>query len=164
MRKVASTKMNEQSSRSHSVIKIKVIIQDKNNENIVRKGNMFIVNLAGTERLKKSEAQDKRLDEAKKITKSLFSLRNVLNALAHNALAQKKKHVPFNDSILTKILKNSIGGNCKTLFIANISPSEYVCQETLETLRYASLTKSIINTATIVTDERDAIINNLKEF
>jgi hypothetical protein len=156
MRKVASTKMNEQSSRSHSVIKIKVIIQDKNNENIVRKGNMFIVNLAGTERLKKSEA--------KKITKSLFSLRNVLNALAHNALAQKKKHVPFNDSILTKILKNSMGGNCKTLFIANISPSEYVCQETLETLRYASLTKSTINTATIVTDERDAIINNLKEF
>ena len=99
MRSVASTKMNEQSSRSHSVLKIKVTIQNKNNDEILRTGTMFVVDLAGTERLKKSEAKDTRLDEAKKITASLFSLRNVLTALA-----RKKEFVPFNDSKLTKIL------------------------------------------------------------
>ena len=114
---------------------------------------MYLVDLAGSERLSKTGAQGMRLEEAKKISLSLFTLRMVLNALAF-----KKSHVPFLDSKLTRILQNSLGGNSLSLFIVNISPSAYFYQETLNSLIYGDITRKIINNAEINQDPTCKII------
>lgn len=80
---------------------------------------MFLVDLAGSEKLSKTEAQFQRLEEAKKINQSLFELGNVINALTDG----RSTHIPYNNSKLTRILKESLGGNSKTVLIINCSPS-----------------------------------------
>ena len=176
-RTTASTKMNDTSSRSHAVftIMLKQIHHDHHtDETTERLARIRLVDLAGSERAKATEATGQRLREGSNINKSLTTLGRVIQALAldpkharlHNRNKRTKDVVPYRDSILTWLLKDSLGGNSKTAMIACIAPSDY--DETLSTLRYADSAKRIRTNATINQDhvssaEKDAQIEDMKE-
>ena len=172
-RTVASTKMNDTSSRSHAVFTIilKQIHHDLSTDSTTeRLARIRLVDLAGSERAKSTEATGVRLREGSNINKSLTTLGRVIAALAdprsQNSKAGRSKDVvPYRDSILTWLLKDSLGGNSKTAMIACIAPSDY--DETLSTLRYADQAKRIQTRATINQDsvsaaERDAQIADMQ--
>ncbi|KAK9452750.1 P-loop containing nucleoside triphosphate hydrolase protein [Dipodascopsis uninucleata] len=139
-RTVASTNMNQESSRSHSIFALAV--SQKNTETGSSKaGQLFLVDLAGSEKVGKTGASGIVLEEAKKINKSLSALGMVINALTDG----KSTHIPYRDSKLTRILQESLGGNSRTTLIVNCSPSSYNDQETLSTLRFGVRAKSIKN-------------------
>lgn len=132
-RAVAATEMNERSSRSHAVCKIK--ITSKNSiSNEIWSSTLNLVDLAGSERPKSSEIT--RLNETKNINKSLSCLGNVILSLH-----QQKEHVPYRDSKLTHLLMSALGGNSKTLMIVNISPLAECINESVNSLRFASKVK-----------------------
>lgn len=171
-RTVASTKMNDTSSRSHAVftIMLKQIHHDmETDETTERSSRIRLVDLAGSERAKSTEATGARLREGSNINKSLTTLGRVIAALADpKALraGKRKDVVPYRDSILTWLLKDSLGGNSKTAMIACIAPSDY--DETLSTLRYADQakrirTRAVVNQDHISTAERDAQIAAMAE-
>ncbi|KAK9480988.1 P-loop containing nucleoside triphosphate hydrolase protein [Lipomyces japonicus] len=139
-RAVASTNMNQESSRSHSIFA--VVVSQKNVETGSSKtGQLFLVDLAGSEKVGKTGASGIVLEEAKKINKSLSALGMVINALTDG----KSTHIPYRDSKLTRILQESLGGNSRTTLIVNCSPSSYNDQETLSTLRFGVRAKYIRN-------------------
>ncbi|KFY15317.1 hypothetical protein V492_02070 [Pseudogymnoascus sp. VKM F-4246] len=174
-RTTASTKMNDTSSRSHSVftIMLKQIHHDMDtDETTERTARIRLVDLAGSERAKATEATGTRLREGSNINKSLTTLGRVIAALAdpknsrHGASKRNKDVVPYRDSILTWLLKDSLGGNSKTAMIACIAPADY--DETLSTLRYADQAKRIRTRAKVNQDhvsaaEREAEIANMAE-
>ncbi|KHN94588.1 kinesin [Metarhizium album ARSEF 1941] len=171
-RTTASTKMNDTSSRSHAVftIMLKQIHHDmETDETTERSSRIRLVDLAGSERAKSTEATGARLREGSNINKSLTTLGRVIAALADpKALrsGKRKDIVPYRDSILTWLLKDSLGGNSKTAMIACIAPSDY--DETLSTLRYADQakrirTRAVVNQDQISTAERDAQIAAMAE-
>ncbi|KAF5025903.1 hypothetical protein F66182_2022 [Fusarium sp. NRRL 66182] len=171
-RTTASTKMNDTSSRSHAVftIMLKQIHHDmETDETTERSSRIRLVDLAGSERAKATEATGARLREGSNINKSLTTLGRVIAALADpKALrgGKRKDVVPYRDSILTWLLKDSLGGNSKTAMIACIAPSDY--EETLSTLRYADQakrirTRAVVNQDQISTAERDAQIAAMAE-
>ena len=174
-RTTASTKMNDTSSRSHAVftITLKQIHHDlSTDETTERTARIRLVDLAGSERAKSTEATGQRLREGSNINKSLTSLGRVIAALAdpkQGGRAGKRKGrdvVPYRDSILTWLLKDSLGGNSKTAMIACIAPSDY--EETLSTLRYADQAKRIRTRARVNQDhlsaaERDKQIAEMAE-
>ncbi len=174
-RTTASTKMNDTSSRSHSVftIMLKQIHHDmETDETTERLARIRLVDLAGSERAKATEATGQRLREGSNINKSLTTLGRVIAALADPKLnrpgagKRNKDIVPYRDSILTWLLKDSLGGNSKTAMIACISPADY--DETLSTLRYADQAKRIRTRAKVNQDhvsaaERDAQIREMAE-
>lgn len=154
-RTVGKTNMNEHSSRSHAIFMIKIEMCDLET-NKVKVGKLNLIDLAGSERQSKTGATAERLKEASKINRALSSLGNVISALAENS-----PHIPYRDSKLTRLLQDSLGGNSKTIMIANIGPSEYNYNETLTTLRYASRAKTIQNKPVKNEDSQDA---KLKEY
>ena len=175
-RTTASTKMNDTSSRSHAVFTIMLkqihhdITTDSTTERLAR---IRLVDLAGSERAKATEATGARLREGSNINKSLTTLGRVIAALAdprhsriHNGGKTRSKDVvPYRDSILTWLLKDSLGGNSKTAMIACIAPSDY--DETLSTLRYADQakhirTRAIVNQDSVSAVERDAQIAEMQ--
>ncbi|KAK8101697.1 Kinesin [Apiospora kogelbergensis] len=173
-RTVASTKMNDTSSRSHAVftIMLKQIHHDmETDETTERSSRIRLVDLAGSERAKSTQATGARLREGSNINKSLTTLGRVIAALADNPKPRSngkrsKDIVPYRDSILTWLLKDSLGGNSKTAMIACIAPADY--DETLSTLRYADQakrirTRAIVNQDHISTAERDAQIAAMAE-
>ncbi len=115
------------------------------------------MDLAGSERISKTGVSGDRLKEAQKINLSLSALGNVISALVDG----KSQHIPYRDSKLTRLLQDSLGGNTKTVMIANCSPADYNFDETLSTLRYASRAKFIKNKPVINEDPKDAL---LKEY
>lgn len=131
-RSVAATKSNERSSRSHSVFTLKL-----NGENSATRerceGTLNLVDLAGSERLKSSGAEGDRMKETQNINTSLKSLGDVIEALGTG-----QKHIPYRNSKLTYLLKNSLGGNSKTLMFVMVSPLEAHLNETLSSLRFAT--------------------------
>lgn len=131
-RATAATVANERSSRSHAVTQLKLIGQhrDKNQINI---GAINLIDLAGSESPKTST----RMDETKKINKSLSELTNVIMALL-----QKNDHVPYRNSKLTHLLMPSLGGNSKTLMFVNVSPFQDCFVETVKSLRFAASVNS----------------------
>ncbi|CAM9743620.1 unnamed protein product, partial [Ectocarpus fasciculatus] len=143
-RVTAATGMNQGSSRSHSVFIISVQQRDVNDSS-TKTGMLFLVDLAGSEMVKKTHATGQVLNEAKTINKSLSALGQVINALTD----EKKPHVPYRDSKLTRVLQNSLGGNSKTCLIVNCSPSSFNEAETLSTLRFGSRAKRIQNKAVV---------------
>lgn len=143
-RAVASTNMNQESSRSHSIFVI-TITQKNVESGSAKSGQLFLVDLAGSEKVGKTGASGQTLEEAKKINKSLSALGMVINALTDG----KSTHVPYRDSKLTRILQESLGGNSRTTLIINCSPSSYNDAETLSTLRFGVRAKSIKNKAKI---------------
>ena len=141
-RKTASTNMNETSSRSHLVFSI--IINSRNKQTNQRTiGKLSLVDLAGSERVSKTGATKDRLKEALAINKSLSALGNVISALGEG----KKQHIPYRDNKLTMLMKDSLGGNAKTLMFVNISPADYNCDESNTSLTYAKRVKNIKNFA-----------------
>jgi hypothetical protein len=167
-RTTASTKMNDTSSRSHAVftIMLKQIHHDLSTDSTTeRLARIRLVDLAGSERAKATEATGARLREGSNINKSLTTLGRVIAALADprhgraGGKARNKDVVPYRDSILTWLLKDSLGGNSRTAMIACIAPSDY--DETLSTLRYADQakhirTRAIVNQDSVSAAERDA--------
>lgn len=154
-RTVGKTNMNEHSSRSHAIFMINIEMCDLET-NKVKVGKLNLIDLAGSERQSKTGATAERLKEASKINRALSSLGNVISALAENS-----PHIPYRDSKLTRLLQDSLGGNSKTIMIANIGPSGYNYNETLTTLRYAHRAKTIQNKPVKNEDSQDA---KLKEY
>eukprot|EP00954_Amorphochlora_amoebiformis_P020393 1339140-Amorphochlora_amoeboformis.AAC.1 len=150
------TQMNSSSSRSHALFVIIIeqneIIVDEGSEKprqSFRVGKLNLVDLAGSERVRMSGAEGQRLEESKNINKSLSALGNVISALTEK---KKRGHVPYRDSKLTRILEDSLGGNCKTTMMAMISPALVSFTESLSTLKFANRAKNIKNTAHVNED------------
>ncbi|TWW61848.1 Kinesin heavy chain isoform 5A [Takifugu flavidus] len=139
-RHVAVTNMNEHSSRSHSIFLINIKQENVETEQKLC-GKLYLVDLAGSEKVSKTGAEGAVLDEAKNINKSLSALGNVISALAEGT----KSHVPYRDSKMTRILQDSLGGNCRTTMFICCSPSSYNDVESKSTL----IAKTIRNTVTV---------------
>ncbi|CAO2578570.1 Kinesin-like protein KIF16B [Lemmus lemmus] len=163
-RTTAATGMNDVSSRSHAIFTIK-FTQAKFDAEMPCEtvSKIHLVDLAGSERADATGATGVRLKEGGNINKSLVTLGNVISALAANPLVKKKQvFVPYRDSVLTWLLKDSLGGNSKTIMIATISPADVNYGETLSTLRYANRAKNIINKPTINEDANVKLIRELR--
>ena len=141
-RTTEATKVNEVSSRSHAVLQVTVRARNKYAEDAQsRLGKLSMIDLAGSERANKTDNTGARLVEGQNINRSLLALGNCINALADKT--KKVAHVPYRDSKLTRLLKDSLGGNCLTTMIANVSPSHDQFDETLNSLKYANRAKNI---------------------
>mmetsp|Transcript_24471 Transcript_24471/g.56356 ORF Transcript_24471/g.56356 Transcript_24471/m.56356 type:complete len:796 (+) Transcript_24471:59-2446(+) len=160
-RSVASTLMNNESSRSHSIFTITIETAETgaDGQEHIRVGKMNMVDLAGSERQSKTGATGETLKEATKINMSLSALGNVISALVD----AKTSFIPYRDSKLTRLLQDSLGGNTKTVMCANVGPVDYNYDETLSTLRYAYRAKSIKNKPRINEDPKDAMIREFQD-
>ncbi|KAJ2714959.1 hypothetical protein H4R19_001460 [Coemansia spiralis] len=147
-RKVAATQCNDKSSRSHAIFTITVFIRERavtvEGEDVVKLGKLNLVDLAGSESIGRSGAQNDNAHEAGKINQSLLVLGRVISALGAKAAA-KDARVPYRDSKLTHILKDSLGGRTRTCMIATISNSTDNIEVTTSTLQYASQARGIRN-------------------
>ncbi|XP_051946599.1 uncharacterized protein kif16bb isoform X1 [Xyrauchen texanus] len=166
-RATASTVMNHVSSRSHAIFTIRFIKARFDTElpsETVSK--IHLVDLAGSERAGATQATGTRLKEGANINRSLVTLGIVISTLADlcvgGGMKRKQSFIPYRDSVLTWLLKDSLGGNSKTIMIATISPADVNYSETLNTLRYASRAKNIINKPTVNEDSNVKIIRELR--
>ena len=125
-RHVAATKMNAESSRSHSIFSIIVERGDG------KVGKLSLIDLAGSERVGKTGATGDQLKEGIEINKSLSALKSVILALTSG-----DKSIPYKESTLTLLLRDSLGGKSKTLMFVNFSPVDFNCAETIGALEYA---------------------------
>ncbi|KAG8035593.1 hypothetical protein G9C98_001021 [Cotesia typhae] len=159
-RTIGATNMNEHSSRSHAIFLITIEMESLVGDSKgIRVGRLNLVDLAGSERQSKTGSCGDRLKEASKINLSLSALGNVISALVDG----KTTHVPYRDSKLTRLLQDSLGGNSKTIMVANIGPASYNYDETLTTLRYANRAKNIKNKPRINEDPKDALLRQYQE-
>ena len=160
-RALAETKMNATSSRSHAICQI--CIETKNDKKGVNKTSLInLVDLAGSERLKMTGAAGAQLTEAKNINQSLSTLRKVFDVLIENSKKKQKNVPPYRESMLTWVLKESLGGNSRTMMIAAVSPCEENMEDTVSTLRYAQKAKAIV--CKVIQNEQATpkLLNNLK--
>lgn len=169
-RTVAATNMNETSSRSHAVFTLMLTQKRFDPETkmaMEKAAKISLVDLAGSERANSTGATGARLKEGAEINRSLSTLGRVIAALADLSTGKKKKgaagQVPYRDSVLTWLLKDSLGGNSMTAMIAAISPADINYDETLSTLRYADSAKRIKNHAVVNEDANARMIRELKE-
>lgn len=179
-RMTGSTKLNEDSSRSHAIFML-VIEKSSPGDNIlgmdvsgmmahpakqakrrVQMGKLNLVDLAGSERVNLTGAKGQRLEESKKINQSLSALGNVIGALTDPKRKGIKAHIPYRDSKLTRILEDSLGGNCKTTFVAVISPAVESFSESLSTLKFANRAKRVKNAPRVNEDENQRTL--LKKY
>ena len=147
-RKVGSTKMNAASSRSHSILSI--VVESTNPSGKAFFGKLSLIDLAGSERSKKTGATKQQLKEANSINKSLSALGDVIGALTTGA-----DFVPYRNNKLTQLMQDSLGGNAKTLMFVNFSPADYNADETNGSLGYGTRVKSIKNNAVVGSDGRE---------
>uniref|UniRef100_A0A7N8Y4W9 Kinesin-like protein KIF16B n=1 Tax=Mastacembelus armatus TaxID=205130 RepID=A0A7N8Y4W9_9TELE len=169
-RTTASTSMNDVSSRSHAIFTVNFTQAKFDAEMPIETvSKIHLVDLAGSERADATGATGVRLKEGGNINKSLVTLGNVISALAdmtqdgvNTNLKKKSVFVPYRDSVLTWLLKDSLGGNSKTIMIATVSPADVNYAETLSTLRYANRAKNIINKPTINEDANVRLIRELR--
>ena len=136
-RATGATNQNEHSSRSHAILQLQLIYNSIDGQ--VRKSHLSLVDLAGSERIAKTGAEGQRLKEAQKINQSLTTLGMVIMALT----TPGSKHVPFRNSKLTLILKDSLGGSSKTTLLCTASRLKRHCEESIQTLYFASRAKTI---------------------
>ena len=167
-RHVAATEMNAESSRSHLLFSIYLSTSYINSRGgkIEKMSRLHLIDLAGSERQKKTKARGERIKEACMINKSLSTLGNVINALVEN-YEGKNKYIPFRDSKLTYFLKDSLGGNSKTTIVANISTSLIQMNETISTLKFVQRAKMIKNSATLnmsVQENIEALQEEIKKL
>lgn len=167
-RTVAATNMNETSSRSHAVFTLTLTQKRHDSETSMdteKVAKISLVDLAGSERANSTGATGARLKEGAEINRSLSTLGRVIAALADSSSGKKKNHsmIPYRDSVLTWLLKDSLGGNSMTAMIAAISPADINFEETLSTLRYADSAKRIKNHAVVNEDPNARMIRELKE-
>ncbi|XP_072245431.1 kinesin-like protein KIF14 [Leuresthes tenuis] len=166
-RATAATGMNDKSSRSHSVFtlvmtqtKSEFVEGEEHDHSISSRINL--VDLAGSERCNSAQTSGDRLREGASINKSLLTLGKVISALSEQALTRKKVFIPYRESVLTWLLKESLGGNSKTTMIATVSPAGSNVEESLSTLRYAQQARTIINVAKVNEDTSAKLIRDLK--
>ncbi|XP_053104377.1 kinesin-like protein KIF14 isoform X2 [Hemicordylus capensis] len=166
-RATAATGMNDKSSRSHSVFtlvmtqtKADIVEEEEREHRIVSRVNL--IDLAGSERCSAARTSGERLKEGVSINKSLLTLGKVISALSEQSQSRRKVFIPYRESVLTWLLKESLGGNSKTAMIATISPSARNVEETLSTLRYAKQACFIINIAKVNEDTNIKLIQELK--
>ncbi|KAJ0452730.1 putative plus-end-directed kinesin ATPase [Helianthus annuus] len=172
-RSVASTDMNNQSSRSHAIFTIILEQKDKNKDETSSSGlvmseeyrcaKLHLVDLAGSERAKRAGSEGVRLKEGIQINKGLLALGNVISALGDDKKRKEGLHIPYRDSKLTRLLQASLGGNCKTVMIACVSPADYNAEETLNTLKYANRARNIQNKASIQKEVFPADTHKLRQ-
>ena len=168
-----ATGANETSSRSHAILQVSIEYKDKNSGiNIeIKYSKLSLIDLAGSERASATQNRGIRLIEGANINRSLLTLGNCINALCDaNMKGNKKIHIPYRDSKLTRLLKDSLGGNARTVMIANVSPAINTFEDTYNTLKYANRAKNIktfvtrnVLTAQYHISNYINIINNLKE-
>lgn len=158
-RRVAATKLNDLSSRSHTILSLilyKEIPSALGNPQF-RISRMNLVDLAGSEDINKSGAMNERAREAGSINQSLLALGKVINCLSEG---KDPKYVPYRESKLTRLLQGLLGGKTKTALIATISPARINASETLSTLNYASKAKNIKNLPQLIHDS-DAMLKRV---
>ncbi|XP_004685308.1 PREDICTED: kinesin-like protein KIF14 [Condylura cristata] len=165
-RATAATGMNDKSSRSHSVFtlvmtrtKTEFVEGEEHDHRITSRINL--IDLAGSERCSTAHTSGDRLKEGVSINKSLLTLGKVISALSEQA-NRKRIFIPYRESVLTWLLKESLGGNSKTAMIATISPAASNIEETLSTLRYANQARMIVNIAKVNEDMNAKLIRELK--
>ncbi|CAD7004817.1 unnamed protein product [Ceratitis capitata] len=134
------TDANAESSRSHAIFQVHIRMTDRKT-GTKRTVKLSMIDLAGSERAASTKGIGVRFKEGASINKSLLALGNCINKLADGM-----KHIPYRDSNLTRILKDSLGGNCRTLMVANVSMSSLTYEDTYNTLKYASRAKKIRTT------------------
>ncbi|CAH1801712.1 unnamed protein product [Owenia fusiformis] len=163
-RQTSSHSMNDFSSRSHSILTLMIDseIADPDDPNlyITKHGKLTFVDLAGSEKVKDTNATGESLVESNNINRSLLVLGNCISALGDSK--KKLGHIPYRDSKLTKLLADSLGGSGVTLMIACVSTASYNVSETMNTLRYANRAKKIKNKPVIRMDPREKLIMTLK--
>jgi len=138
LRQTAATACNDHSSRSHAVFQLALSGRCESGSEVQEiEGLLSLVDLAGSERVEKSQVTGDRLKEAQYINKSLSALGDVVEALARRG-PNGSKHVPYRNSKLTMLLKESLGGDSKALMFVNVSMCNEHCSETLSSLRFAS--------------------------
>jgi hypothetical protein len=150
----AATKMNDRSSRSHSVFTATIEARERRADTVltsVRCSKLNLIDLAGSERVGKSGATGEQLTEARSINKSLTCLGRVIQALVERQ-KNPRVHIPYRDSRLTFLLQESLGGNSKTWFVACVTPAVDSAQETFSTLVFAAGAKKIKNKAVVNVD------------
>ncbi|XP_014214320.1 kinesin-like protein KIF14 isoform X2 [Copidosoma floridanum] len=167
-RATAATGMNEKSSRSHSIFSI-ILTQTTSKglstskiEDAGKRSKINLVDLAGSERLSNTCASGDRLREGVSINKSLLTLGKVIGSLAESTNDKKRNFVPYRESVLTWLLKESLGGNSRTAMLGTVSPANIHLEETLATLRYACQARAIVNRVRINEDPHDRLIRQLK--
>ncbi|XP_036397503.1 kinesin-like protein KIF28P [Megalops cyprinoides] len=160
-RTTAATHMNANSSRSHMLIIVQ-LKQIFSKENITKQSNINLVDLAGSERQRSSGSEADRLKEGTAINLSLTTLGNVISSLADVTLGKRVVHIPYRDSVLTKLLQSALGGNSRTVMIATLSPADICYEESLSTLRYADRAKRIQNRAVVNESPTERLIKELK--
>ncbi|XP_077710231.1 kinesin-like protein KIF19 isoform X2 [Canis aureus] len=136
------TAANQTSSRSHAVLQVAVRQRSrvKNVLQEVRQGRLFMIDLAGSERASQTQNRGQRMKEGAHINRSLLALGNCINALSDKST---NKYINYRDSKLTRLLKDSLGGNSRTVMIAHISPASSAFEESRNTLTYAGRAKNI---------------------
>ncbi|KAI0531431.1 hypothetical protein KFK09_000986 [Dendrobium nobile] len=141
-RQTVETLLNKRSSRSHSIFSITIHLKNftQQGEEVIKTGKLNLVDLAGSVNVLRSGSIEGRAREAGEINRSLLTLGRVINALV-----EESSHIPYRDSKLTRLLRDSLGGKTKACIIANISPSIQCLEETLSTLEYAHRARSIKN-------------------
>ena len=160
-RATASTGMNEKSSRSHSIFQISLKLKGLNGQKSINcRANL--IDLAGSERSDRAGTSGMRLKEGAAINKSLLTLGKVISTLAENK-SGSTEWVPYRDSILTHLLRDSLGGNSQTAMIATVSCAASCKDETLSTLHYAQKAKAIVNNAKVNEEEEAATIRELQK-
>ncbi|EEY57526.1 kinesin-like protein [Phytophthora infestans T30-4] len=162
-RHISSTDMNRESSRSHAVFSVKLVLEERTSAGVkrTRRSCLHLVDLAGSEKQRQTRVHGKRLKEAAQINKSLSALGNVIMALVDVSNGQKR-HVHYRDSKLTFLLRDALGGNAITSIVATISPEEKYFTETLSTLKFAQRAKFIKNNA-VQNEDADSLVPVLKE-
>jgi len=143
IRQVSSTPMNQASSRSHCVFTIAFEMRSKET-NLIRTSKLHLVDLAGSERVYKKNIDGQIVEEAKYINLSLSYLEQVIVAL-HEKSRGGRVHIPYRNSMMTTILRDSLGGNCKTVMIATISSEFSNIDESISTARFAQRCAMLVN-------------------
>jgi hypothetical protein len=137
------TAANQESSRSHAVLQI--VIEQRDTapgvEQAVKIGKLSMIDLAGSERASNTQNRGIRLIEGANINRSLLALGNCINALGEKK--GRGGYIPYRDSKLTRLLKDSLGGSCRTVMITNVSPASFHFEETINSLKYANRAKNI---------------------
>lgn len=145
-RTTESTDANDTSSRSHAILQIMIEFKDRTSgiETEMNYSKLSMIDLAGSERATSTGNKGARMQEGAAINKSLLALGNCINALATSKPGERP-YIPYRDSKLTRLLKDSLGGNCRTIMIANLSPSSASYEDSHNTLLYANRAKRIKN-------------------
>ncbi|CAM9857781.1 unnamed protein product [Chrysoparadoxa australica] len=161
-RAISETAMNKASSRSHCIFTLSIEGRQVGSDKVLR-SKLHLVDLAGSERVHKTNTTGRTLTEAKHINSSLLFLEMVIKALHEKATNGSRTHIPYRNSMMTSVLRDSLGGNCKTVMVATINPEADQTEESISTCRFAQRVSMIKNDAVVNEDlDPQLVIHRLK--